>query len=242
MSRLRFLVPSRAMAVAILALGFSMTGTALAVNPSLLLDQGNSATGPTTVTADSTWPTSSSQRLLQLTNANSATGATALGLNVASGHPPFTVNSTKKVANLNADLLDGKDSSAFTSGTGSNRFASANVDADHTFIVALELGSRAFILSYSCPTDPASQHGLWRLEENFSSTTSFEFTAQTDTAVAHGTLTPGQAAAPLADGNDPHFSAFQLFWPGHKLVTILAASSHSATTCDEHGQVLTAGS
>ena len=40
-------------------------------------------------------------------------GATALGLNVASGHPPFRVNSPTKVANLNTDSLDGHDSTAF---------------------------------------------------------------------------------------------------------------------------------
>jgi hypothetical protein len=51
-------------------------------------------------------------KALQLTNTNAGTSATALGLNVASGHQPFTVNSTTKVANLNADLLDGIDSTA----------------------------------------------------------------------------------------------------------------------------------
>jgi hypothetical protein len=50
---------------------------------------------------------------LRLTNTNPNAGATALGLNVASGHPPLTVNSGTKVANLNADKLDGLDSTAF---------------------------------------------------------------------------------------------------------------------------------
>ena len=35
----------------------------------------------------------------------------ALGLSVAAGHAPFTVNSATKIANLNADRLDGLDSS-----------------------------------------------------------------------------------------------------------------------------------
>jgi hypothetical protein len=100
------------MAVALLALFMSLTGTALAANPGLILDQGNSATGPTTITAASTWPTTGNQRLLQLNNTNTATGSTALGLNVATGHAPFTVNSATKVTNLNADKLDGIDSSA----------------------------------------------------------------------------------------------------------------------------------
>ena len=50
---------------------------------------------------------------LQVTNSNASNAAsTALGLNVAAGHAPFTVNSGVKVANLNADSLDGLDSSA----------------------------------------------------------------------------------------------------------------------------------
>lgn len=43
-------------------------------------------------------------RMLQLTNSGS--GA-ALGLNVEAGKPAFTTNSSVRVANLNADLLDG---------------------------------------------------------------------------------------------------------------------------------------
>jgi hypothetical protein len=46
-----------------------------------------------------------------VTNNNTSNAAsTALGLNVAVGHTPFTVNSAVKVANLNADRLDGFDS------------------------------------------------------------------------------------------------------------------------------------
>lgn len=48
-----------------------------------------------------------------MSNTSTTTAATALGLNVASGHAPFTVNSGTKVANLNADSLDGLDSTSF---------------------------------------------------------------------------------------------------------------------------------
>jgi hypothetical protein len=49
--------------------------------------------------------------MVRLTNNNGATNDTALNLNVQSGEPPMTVNSSTKVTNLNADQLDGKDSS-----------------------------------------------------------------------------------------------------------------------------------
>jgi hypothetical protein len=41
--------------------------------------------------------------------------STALDLQVEPGNPPMTVNSTDKVNNLNADQLDGRDSSSFLS-------------------------------------------------------------------------------------------------------------------------------
>jgi hypothetical protein len=45
-------------------------------------------------------------------------GGPALGLTVRSGKSPFTTNSAVKVANLNADQLDGLDQSAFLPTTG----------------------------------------------------------------------------------------------------------------------------
>jgi len=45
--------------------------------------------------------------MVQLTNKSTGSAATALGLTVGTGRPPLTVSSTTKVANLNADLLDG---------------------------------------------------------------------------------------------------------------------------------------
>lgn len=53
--------------------------------------------------------------MLQVTNNDSGSDDTALDLNVQSGEPPMTVNSTTKVTNLNADRLDGQNSSAFAS-------------------------------------------------------------------------------------------------------------------------------
>ena len=56
--------------------------------------------------------------LFTLTNNSTATGATALNLKVKSGRAPFTVNSGTKVAKLNADKLDGIDSTALIQGRG----------------------------------------------------------------------------------------------------------------------------
>ncbi len=66
-----------------------------------------------TVNATSTLTGSTSGRMLQVTNTSTGTGATGIGIKVASGKAPLAVNSTTKVANLNADLLDGMDSTKF---------------------------------------------------------------------------------------------------------------------------------
>ena len=72
-----------------------------------ILGQSNTATSKSTLSAPIP------DKALTVTNSSSKPGATALGLNVASGHPPFKVNSGAKVANLNADTLDGQNSTAF---------------------------------------------------------------------------------------------------------------------------------
>lgn len=113
---LRIVSRHRATVLAALALIVALGSTnAYATVKTFMLGTGNTADRPTTVTAATapTWPTTGSQRLLQLTNNNTTAGATALGLNVAAGHAPFTVSSGTKVANLNADKLDGVDSIGF---------------------------------------------------------------------------------------------------------------------------------
>lgn len=82
-------------AIAALVLG---SGTAVAATGGkLILGRANSATSTTTIT-----------------NSN----GTPLALNAKSGTAPLKVNSKKAVANLNADLLDGRSASAFASVNG----------------------------------------------------------------------------------------------------------------------------
>ncbi len=54
--------------------------------------------------------------MLRVDNSSTGRGATALDLRVEAGKPPMKVNSAAKVANLNADKLDGRDSSTFLPG------------------------------------------------------------------------------------------------------------------------------
>ena len=81
-------------------------------------------------------------------------GGPALGLTVNSGTSPFTVNSPTKVANLNADQLDGLDSSAFTlaRGFGSTRIISNRIVVSQGSREGLLNLPGLGIVSVDCPT------------------------------------------------------------------------------------------
>jgi hypothetical protein len=90
------------------ALFVALGGTTYAATGgNFILGQPNTAGQQTSLTASPSF----AGKALQLTNTNTGAGARALGLSVASGHPPFTVNSGTKVTSLNADRLDGQDRS-----------------------------------------------------------------------------------------------------------------------------------
>jgi hypothetical protein len=74
------------------------------VGGNLILGQANSANAVTSLSGSAT-------ANLQITNTRA--GSPALDLQVVSGAAPLKVNSRARVANLNADRLDGKNASAF---------------------------------------------------------------------------------------------------------------------------------
>jgi hypothetical protein len=94
----------------VLALVFGMASTALGANGGnfILGSLNNTATAITKLTGNV-----GGGPALQVSNPSTATGSTALDLQVATGKAPIKVNSNAgKATNLNADKLDGKDSTA----------------------------------------------------------------------------------------------------------------------------------
>jgi hypothetical protein len=87
--------------------GYAATGG------NFILGQANTATTPSSLAAPI-----AGGKALQLTNTSATGGSTALGLTVGAGKSPFTVNSSGKVTNLNADRLDSLDSTTFLRTTG----------------------------------------------------------------------------------------------------------------------------
>ena len=55
--------------------------------------------------------------MLKVTNESSSGSATGLAIHVHAGRPPLVVNSSTKVKDLDADLLDGRDGSDFQAAT-----------------------------------------------------------------------------------------------------------------------------
>jgi hypothetical protein len=138
--------------VSMIALFVAIGGTTYAATGgNFILGQPNSANSTTSLSA----PTDG--KALQLSNMNPVSGATALGLNVASGHAPLTVNTTAKVDNLNVDRLDSKDSSQFIQGTGSVIRKAGK--APPGGFIQLEQPGDVFSLQYGCPAD-LSQNGF----------------------------------------------------------------------------------
>ena len=88
-----------------LALVFGVASTALGANGGnfILGSLNNTATAITKLTG-----TVSGGPALQVSNPSTATGSTALDLQVATGKAPMKVNRTTKVTNLNSDQVDGK--------------------------------------------------------------------------------------------------------------------------------------
>jgi hypothetical protein len=100
---------------------FVAAGAAVATTQTFVLgttDRVNAATKVTNLQANGTTVNPVDAPLMTLENKSTSTNATPLSLVAAANHSPLKVNTQTKVTNLNADQLDGKDSSALIQGKG----------------------------------------------------------------------------------------------------------------------------
>jgi hypothetical protein len=118
------------MAVAIFAVFLNFAGVAYAASGgTFFLGQTNTADQTTSLAGSP--PTGPA-----LAVANTTSGQPAASFTVNGKKPPFTVSSSGKVTRLNADKLDGVDSSGFVQGaarTGANRIAVTATEVDTTY-------------------------------------------------------------------------------------------------------------
>ncbi len=150
-----------AMIIAVVALFVSLGGVGAAANgANLILGRSNTASKNTVLTAPVV-----GGKTLQLTNTNTTNAAsTALGLNVAAGHAPFMVNSGVKVANLNADMVDGFDSSSLQqriSGTCSSGAAIQSIASNGAVACQNTGGSEAWHLIAANTTNGCANDGTF---------------------------------------------------------------------------------
>src|SRR5207237_2063766 len=100
------------------------------------------------------WAATNYDRILGLSGTPGNFVPTFKGMNVVTGGstPPFTVDSSQKVTNLNADLLDGYDSTQVLPGAGSYSSYGGDPDATLKFLapaasISLGTGHRALVTS-----------------------------------------------------------------------------------------------
>lgn len=118
--------PTPATILAAGALFVSLAGVGVAADGgTFILGKSNAATSQTLLST----PVSGGKALVLTNTDTKNASSSALALNVAAGHPPLTVNSNGRVANLNADLLDGRNASSIFwqagAHTGSMKLANA---------------------------------------------------------------------------------------------------------------------
>jgi hypothetical protein len=112
-------------AAVVMAAGVAMAGTG--VGGVFNLGQSNSVNATSTLTGATAAPS------LQVTNTSTGTGATGIGVTVPLSKPPLKVNSATRVANLNADYVDGY---------GSAGFVRTGQSSDVTAFTVISLSSR----------------------------------------------------------------------------------------------------
>jgi hypothetical protein len=173
------------------------------------------------------------QQLRVVNNAATGTGVTGIGIHTAANEPPLAVNSTARVSNLNADLLDGQTSAAFVAGGG--RIVSARVEqaipsANAVVLTVPSFGtieascSTGFGMMWRNGTNPSTPLDVWLFEQGGIT----RFTTQ---------ATAGTATPLAIDVKDDALFTLVVGRPGHT-ATITTASHWSPSGCIFHAQAV----
>jgi len=174
------------------------------------------------------------QQLRVVNNASTGTAATGIGIHTAPNEPPLAVDSTARVKNLNADLLDGQTATAFVAGGGrivSARLTETIPGANSTVLTVPTFGtleatcaSTGFGLLWRNGTNPSTALDVWVVEEG--GITRFVTQAMTNVATQIALDVKG----------DEMFTE-QVGRPAHT-ATITTAAHWSPTGCVFHAQAI----
>lgn len=177
---------------------------------------------------------------LQLDNNSTDTAATALDLQVEPGRAPMKVNSSARVANLNADKLDDREASSFASGVNGKATDADKLDG---------LDSSALLPGGNLPRG-RTVRGHWIL--GWTADASDEFQAQAmsfgytlDSAptvhfVAKSTQSPPECpgSVTLPQAAPGHFCVYERAFSGDTGIAGLAVCSFSCPNADRSGAMV----
>lgn len=222
----RFLSPSRY--VSLLALIISLGGAGYsATGDNFILGNTNSAATQTRLVTPLAGPA------FRIDNASAAAGATGMSIVTNAARPPFAINSSVKVANLNADKLDGFDSTGFVRGGGTaDGQAIAEAPGANNFLGPATGG---FIrLQYLCPASLGTNGTL--TIHNVSSGIANLFVDSGFSNPDYLQLASGGFATyPAGPGGDS-FSIQAQGGPGVETIEVRTVHSNSSNDC--HAQAL----
>jgi hypothetical protein len=167
-------------------------------------------------------------------------GGPALNLQVASGKPPLTVNSSARVTNLNADTVDGTDSSQLLRGPG--RVVSGSVDLGiNESIAPINPRDPTFAVGYDCPASPGMDGQLWFLNQEPNTTVDL-YVDKGGTDPLYSSFAAGDAAY-TATAPSGEFVTYRAQWSNGKSATIWVATRHQAvsaqSSCHAQAQAVT---
>ncbi len=229
----RLHLPSPAVAIATLALALSLGGVASgATGGNFILGKANSASSETRLTSNA------ANQTLTVQNTAHKPAARFIG---GVGAQPFAVGSAKKVVSLNADKLDGLDSTGFikagpcaptSSCKGSNAGGAIGVLPGGTGTLALVPGM--FSITYNCPSVLSLPGTI-----NFVNTSSATENVFTDDGSASPTYQQLAASATSSKSATAAGDVFvwQIQHPTDGLATIHAATVNRISGGDCHFQV-----
>jgi hypothetical protein len=123
-------------------------GAAVATTQAFTLGTTNRVNAPSQVTnvqANGTTVSPVDGPLLTLANQSTSANATPLSLIASANHAPLKVNSAVKIANLNADKIDGLDSTVFAQGPARSRTVHAYIATGTTGYELAAYGSLHFL-------------------------------------------------------------------------------------------------
>jgi hypothetical protein len=197
---------------AVMTLGASAAFAGTGIGAVLNLGRTNAVNVPTVLQG------STKGQQLRVVNTATATGATGIGIHTASGKPPLVVDSRTKVTNLDADLLDGRDSSSFISGGGSIVSARRDVGISASTIVAFAVPGFANVEA----TCELTGFGLvWRNATNPSTALDEWFATNGETRFIRQAVSNDSIPIAIDIKGDQLFTV-EVSRPGHTVVTTTA--------------------